>query len=82
MLWQKKKKRKKATKPKAVTQTAAPQQPVEKIQQTTEPEKKEETPKQKSPLEKNPKKGFDSGKSFLRSIRTIDQPASGLGCLA
>lgn len=27
MLWQKKKKRKKATKPKAVTQTAAPQQP-------------------------------------------------------
>ena len=33
MLWRKKKKRKKATKPKAVTQTAAPQQPVEEIPQ-------------------------------------------------
>lgn len=48
MLWQKKKKRKKATKPKAVT-LVAPQQPVEDIPQTTEPEEKEETPKQKMP---------------------------------
>lgn len=68
MLWQKKKKRKKATKPKAVTQTAAPQQPVEKIQQTTEPEKKEETPKQKSPLEKNPKKVLTPEKAFLEAF--------------
>lgn len=43
MLWQKKKKRKKATKSKAVTQTA-PHQPAEELPQTTEPEKKEETP--------------------------------------
>ena len=35
MLWQKKKKRKKATKSKAVTQTA-PHQPVEELPQTTE----------------------------------------------
>lgn len=35
MLWQKKKKRKKATKPKAVT-LVAPQQPVEEIPQTTD----------------------------------------------
>lgn len=48
MLWQKKKKHKKATKPKAVT-LVAPQQPVEEIPQTTEPEEKEETPKQKKP---------------------------------
>lgn len=55
MLWQKKKKRKKATKPKAVT-LVAPQQPVEEIPQTTEPEKKEETPKQKKPVGKNLKR--------------------------
>ena len=40
MLWQKKKKRKKATKSKVVTQTA-PHQPAEELPQTTEPEKKE-----------------------------------------
>ena len=55
MLWQKKKKRKKATKPKAVTLTAS-RQPVEEIPQTTKPEKKEETLKQKSPPGKNPKR--------------------------
>ena len=43
MLWQKKKKRKKTTKPKAVTQTV-PQHPVEEIPQTTKSEKKEEMP--------------------------------------
>jgi type I restriction-modification system DNA methylase subunit len=57
MLWQKKKKRKKATKPKAVT-LVAPQQPVEEIPQTTEPEKKEETPKQKKPVGKKSKEVF------------------------
>lgn len=36
MLWQKKKKRKKATKPKAAVTLVAPQQPVEEIPQTTE----------------------------------------------
>lgn len=41
MLWQKKKKRKKATKSKAVTQTA-PHQPAEELPQTTEPEEKED----------------------------------------
>lgn len=75
MLWRKKKKRKKATKPKAVTQTAAPQQPVEEIPQTTKSEKKEETPKQKKARGGKIQKGFIAGKSFLRHIRTINQSA-------
>ena len=41
---------------------------MEKIQQTTEPEKKEETPKQKSPLEKNPKKVLTPEKAFLEAF--------------
>ena len=68
MLWQKKKKRKKATKPKAVIQTADPQQPVEEIPQTTEPEKREETPKQKKPAGKNPKKVLTPEKAFLEAF--------------
>lgn len=68
MLWQKKKKRKKATKPKAVAQTAAPQQPVEEIPQTTEPEKKEETPKQKKPAGKKSKKVLTPEKAFLEAF--------------
>lgn len=65
MLWRKKKKRKKATKPKAVTQTAAPQQPVEEIPQTTKSEKKEETPKQKKPAGGKYKKVLSLEKVFL-----------------
>lgn len=64
MLWQKKKKRKKATKSKAVTQTA-PHQPAEELPQTTEPEKKEETPKQKKPAGKKCKKVLSPEKAFL-----------------
>lgn len=64
MLWQKKKKRKKATKPKAVT-LVAPQQPVEEIPQTTEPEEKEETPKQKKPAGEKYKKVLSPEKAFL-----------------
>lgn len=64
MLWQKKKKRKKATKPKAVT-LVAPQQPVEEIPQTTESEEKEETPKQKKPAGKKYKKVLSPEKAFL-----------------
>lgn len=71
MLWQKKKKRKKATKSKAVTQTA-PHQLAEELPQTTEPEEKEETPKQKKARWEKMQKGFVSGKSFLRCIRTVD----------
>ena len=67
MLWQKKKKRKKATKPKAVTLTA-PQQPVEGIPQTTEPEKKEETPKQKKPSGKKSEKFLTPEKAFLEAF--------------
>lgn len=67
MLWQKKKKRKKATKPKAVT-LVAPQQPVEEIPQTTEPEKKEETPKQKKPVGKKSKKVLTPKKAFLEAF--------------
>lgn len=67
MLWQKKKKRKKATKPKAVT-LVAPQQPVEEIPQTTEPEKKEETPKQKKPVGKKSKKVLTPEKAFLEAF--------------
>ena len=67
MLWQKKKKRKKATKPKAVTLTA-PQQPVEEIPQTTEPEKKEETPKQKKPSGKKSEKFLTPEKAFLEAF--------------
>lgn len=64
MLWQKKKKRKKATKPKAVT-LVAPQQPVEEIPQTAEPEEKEETPKQKKPAGEKYKKVLSPEKAFL-----------------
>lgn len=64
MLWQKKKKRKKATKSKAVTQTA-PHQPAEELPQMTEPEKKEETPKQKKPAGKKCKKVLSPEKAFL-----------------
>ena len=64
MLWQKKKKRKKATKSKAVTQTA-PHQPAEELPQTTEPEEKEETPKQKKPAGKKCKKVLSPEKAFL-----------------
>lgn len=64
MLWQKKKKRKKATKSKAVTQTA-PHQPAEELPQTTEPEEKEETPKQKKPTGKKSKKVLSPEKAFL-----------------
>lgn len=64
MLWQKKKKRKKATKSKSVTQTA-PHQPAEELPQTTEPEKKEETPKQKKPAGKKCKKVLSPEKAFL-----------------
>ena len=67
MLWQEKKKRKKATKPKAVTLTA-PQQPVEEIPQTTEPEKKEETPKQKKPSGKKSEKFLTPEKAFLEAF--------------
>ena len=67
MLWQKKKKRKKTTKPKAVTLTA-PQQPVEEIPQTTEPEKKEETPKQKKPAGKKSKTVLSPEKAFLEAF--------------
>lgn len=67
MLWQKKKKRKKATKPKAVT-LVAPQQPVEEIPQTTEPEKKEEMPKQKKPVGKKSKKVLTPKKAFLEAF--------------
>ena len=67
MLWQKKKKRKKTTKPKAVTLTA-PQQPVEEIPQTTEPEKKEETPKQKKPAGKKSKTVLSPEKVFLEAF--------------
>ena len=64
MLWQKKKKRKKATKSKAVTQTA-PHQPAEELPQTTEPEKKEETPKQKKARLEKMQKGLSPEKAFL-----------------
>ena len=64
MLWQKRKKRKKATKSKAVTQTA-PHQPAEELPQTTEPEEKEETPKQKKPAGKKCKKVLSPEKAFL-----------------
>ena len=64
MLWQKKKKRKKATKSKAVTQTA-PHQLAEELPQTTEPEEKEEPPKQKKPAGKKCKKVLSPEKAFL-----------------
>ena len=67
MLWQKKKKTQKTTKPKAVTLTA-PQQPVEEIPQTTEPEKKEETPKQKKPAGKKSKTVLSPEKAFLEAF--------------
>lgn len=63
MFW-KKKKRKKSTKPKAVTQTA-PQKPVEEIPRTTKSEKKEEMPKKKKPAEKKCKKILSPEKAFL-----------------
>lgn len=61
MLW-KKKKRKKSTKPKVLTQ---PKQLVEEIPQTTEPEKKEEIPKQKKPAGEKSKKVLTPEKAFL-----------------
>ena len=67
MLWQKKKKRKKATKSKPVTQTV-PHQPAEEITQTTESEKKEETPKQKKPAGKKTKKVLTPEKAFLEAF--------------
>lgn len=70
MLWQKKKKRKKATKSKAVTQTA-PHQPAEELPQTTEPEEKEETPKQKKPAGKKCKKVLSPEKAFLDAFRRL-----------
>ena len=68
MRWQKK--RKKTTKPKAVTLTA-PKQPVEEILQTTDPEKKEETPKQKKPAEKKSKKVLTPEKAFLDAFEKL-----------
>ena len=76
MLWQKKKKRKKATKPKAVT-LVAPQQPVEEIPQTTEPEKKEETPKQKKPVGKKSKKVLTPEKAFLEAFGRLTNRLTG-----
>ena len=70
MLWQKKKKRKKATKPKAVT-LVAPQQPVEEIPQTTEHEEKEETPLQKKPAGKKSEKVLDPEKEFLKAFKQL-----------
>lgn len=67
MLWQKKKKRKKATKPKAAVTLVAPQQPVEEIPQTTEPKKKK-TPKQKKPVGKKSKKILTPKKAFLEAF--------------
>ena len=46
----------------------APQQPVEEIPQTTEPEKKEETPKQKKPVGKKSKKVLTPKKAFLEAF--------------
>lgn len=63
MLWQKKKKRKKATKSKAVTQTA-PHQPAEELPQTTEPEKKKKRQSKKARWEKC-KKVLSPEKAFL-----------------
>lgn len=82
MLWRKKKKRKKAIKPKAVTQTAAPQQPVEEIPQRPSLRKKKKRQSKKKARWEKIQKGFVSGKSILRRIRTINQSTSGLGCLA
>lgn len=44
------------------------QQPVEEIPQTTEPEKKEETPTQKKPAEKKSKKVLTPEKAFLEAF--------------
>lgn len=78
MLWQKKKKRKKATKSKAVTQTA-PHQPAEELPQTTEPEKKEETPKQKKPAGKKCKKVLSPEKAFLDAFGRLTNRHRDLG---
>ena len=70
MLWQKKKKRKKVTKPKEVTLTA-PRQPVEEIPQTTKPEKKENLPKQKKPAGKKSEKVLEPEKEFLSVFKQL-----------
>ena len=75
MLWQKKKKRKKATKSKAVTQTA-PHQLAEELPQTTEPEEKEETPKQKKPAGKKCKKVLSPEKAFLDAFGLFPELAA------
>lgn len=62
MFWQKKKKRKKVSKPKVIAQ---PQQPVEETPQTAESEKKEETPLQKKPAGIKSEKVSDPQKAFL-----------------
>lgn len=64
MFLEKKKKRKKASKPKAVVMSQ-PQQPVEEIPQVTEPEKKEKTPKQKKPAGKKSEKDLTPQKAFM-----------------
>lgn len=68
MFWQKKKKRKKVPKPKVIAQ---PQQPVEEIPQTAEPEKKEETPIQKKPAGKKSEKVLDPEKEFLKAFKQL-----------
>ncbi len=70
MLWQKKKKRKKVTKPKEVT-LIAPRQPVEEIPQTTKPEKKEDLPKQKKPAGKKSEKVLEPEKEFLSVFKQL-----------
>lgn len=64
MFWQKKKRKKKLSKPKPKV-IAAVEQPVEEIPQTTNSEKKEEMPKQKKPAEKKSKKVLSPEKAFL-----------------
>lgn len=68
MFWQKKKKRKKVTKPKVIAQ---PQQPAEETPQTAESEKKEETPLQKKPAGKKSEKVLDPEKEFLKAFKQL-----------
>ena len=70
MFWQKKKKRKKSSKPKAKIITQ-PRQPVEEIPQTTEPEKKEKLPRRKKPAGKKSEKVLDPEKEFLRVFKQL-----------
>ncbi len=67
MFLEKKKKRKKASKPRAVVMSQ-PRQSVEEIPQTVEPEKKEKMPTQKKPAGKKSKKVLTPEKAFMEAF--------------